>query len=275
MGLLADMAVSSARRSREAQARTSESALRAHCATLPDVRRPVLSAAGFDVIAELKLRSPSLGDLSAQTLDPVTRLAGYARGGAAICSVLTEPSRFDGRLEHLRVAAATLAPHGVPAMRKDFLVDPYQVLEARAHGAGGVLLIVRMVKRTRLVAMLDEAAAQGLFVLLEAFDADDLGVASDLARERRGRDEQVLMGLNCRDLETLEIDFDRFERLRDCLPPEWPAVAESGVTDGSDAARVAALGYRLALVGTSLMRGADPAEGVRALLRAGREVAAR
>ena len=275
MGLLADMAVSSAQRSREAQARTSESVLRAHCATLPPVSRPTLSADGFDVIAELKLRSPSLGDLSAQTLDPVARLAGYARGGAAICSVLTEPSRFDGRLEHLRVAAEALAPHGVPAMRKDFLVDPYQVLEARAHGAGGVLLIVRMVERPRLVAMLDEAAAQGLFVLLEAFDADDLRVASELARERRDRDEQVLIGLNCRDLETLEIDFGRFERLRDRLPSEWPAVAESGVTDGPDAARVAALGYRLALVGTSLMRGADPAEGVRTLLDAGRGAVAR
>jgi indole-3-glycerol phosphate synthase len=275
MGLLADMAVSSARRSCDAQARTSESALRVHCATLPPVSRPTLSADGFDVIAELKLRSPSLGDLSAQTLDPVARLTGYAQGGAAICSVLTEPSRFDGRLEHLRVAAEALAPYGVPAMRKDFLVDPYQVLEARAHGAGGVLLIVRMVERPRLVAMLDEAAVQGLFVLLEAFDADDLGIASDLARERRGRDEQVLIGLNCRDLETLEIDFGRFERLRDRLPSEWPAVAESGVTDGSDAARVAALGYRLALVGTSLMRSADPVEGVRTLLQAGRGAAAR
>ncbi|HEX5649858.1 MAG TPA: indole-3-glycerol phosphate synthase TrpC [Steroidobacteraceae bacterium] len=275
MGLLADMAVSSAQRSRDAQARTSESVLRAHCATLRPVPRPMLLADGFDVIAELKLRSPSLGDLSAQTLDPVARLAGYARGGAVICSVLTEPSRFDGRLDHLRVAAEALAPHGVPAMRKDFLVDPYQVLEARAHGAGGVLLIVRLVERPRLVAMLDEAAAQGLFVLLEAFDADDLGIASDLARERRGRHEQVLIGLNCRDLETLEIDFGRFQRLRDRLPSEWPAVAESGVTDGADAACVAALGYRLALVGTSLMRNADPAEAVRSLLQAGRGAAAR
>jgi indole-3-glycerol phosphate synthase len=270
MGLLSDMAASSARRSREAQSRVAEAALRAQCAGLPPPPALRLAANGFDLIAELKLRSPSLGDLSAHTIDPLARLEGYARGGAAVCSVLTEPTRFDGELAHLDSAAQVLRPHGVPAMRKDFLVDPYQVLEARAHGAGGVLLIVRMVERERLVAMLDEAAAQGLFVLLEAFDAEDLRIAGELARERAGRGEQVLMGLNCRDLETLEIDFARFERLRDRLPPTWPAVAESGVITPDDAARVAALGYRLALVGTSLMREADPAAAVRTLLEAGR-----
>jgi indole-3-glycerol phosphate synthase len=158
-------------------------------------------------------------------------------------------------------------------MRKDFLVDPYQVLEARANGAGGVLLIVRMVERDRLVAMLDAAAGQGLFVLLEAFDAHDLGIAAGLAVERRGRDEQVLMGLNCRDLQTLQIDFARFEQLRDRLPTEWPAVAESGVITPGDAAHVARLGYRLALVGTTLMQRDDPAQAVRELLVAGRGAA--
>ena len=271
MGLLSDMATSSARRSSEAQARVGESALRERCASLPPPPPLRLADDGFDLIAELKLRSPSSGDLSTQTFDPVARLASYAAGGAASCSILTEPSRFDGHLDHLHTAAEVLRPSGVPAMRKDFLVDPYQVLEARAHGAGGVLLIVRMVERARLVAMLDEAAAQGLFVLLEAFDADDLRVAGELACERAGRDEQVLMGLNCRDLETLEIDFGRFERLREQLPSAWPAVAESGVVVADDAARVAALGYRLALVGTSLMREADPAGAVQTLLQAGRE----
>jgi len=222
------------------------------------------------VIAELKLRSPSLGDLSAATLDPVRRLEAYAEGGSAACSILTEPTRFDGDLGHLRLAAETLQPFRVPAMRKDFLVDPYQVTEARACGASGVLLIVRMVPRERLVAMLDRAAELGLFVLLEAFDADDLAVAASLARERAAREEQVLLGLNCRDLETLEIDPRRFVDLRGRLPPEWPAVAESGVLTPGDAAQVARLGYRLALVGTSLMRRPDPARAVRELLEAGR-----
>jgi indole-3-glycerol phosphate synthase len=230
-----------------------------------------LAARGFDVIAELKLRSPALGDLSARTLDPVARLRAYAQGGAAACSILTEPLRFDGDLAHLRVAADTLAAHGVPAMRKDFLVDPYQVLEARVHGASGVLLIVRMLERERLVEMLDTAASVGLFVLLEAFDAADLAVARAVAAERAGRDEQVLMGLNCRDLQTLQIDFERFAGLRDQLPVHWPSVAESGVATPADAARVATLGYRLALVGTSLMQRTDPEQALRELLRAGRE----
>jgi indole-3-glycerol phosphate synthase len=273
MGLLSDMAAGSEQRLLAARAAVSETALREQCALLPRPARLALSATGFDLIAELKLRSPALGDLSARTMDPVARLRAYAKAGAAICSILTEPSRFDGDLAHLQQAATTLAPYGVPAMRKDFLVDPYQVLEARANGAGGVLLIVRMVERERLAAMLDAAAEQGLFVLLEAFDADDLAIASDLAANRRGRDEQVLMGLNCRDLQTLQIDFARFERLRDRLPSEWPAVAESGIVTPGDAAIVAGLGYRLALVGTTLMQRADPEEAVRELLAAGRGAA--
>ncbi len=270
MGLLSSMLDSSLRRVAEARERVPEAALRAAVLGTPSPPRLVLDHHGFNVIAEMKLRSPSLGDLSASTVDPVRRLEGYAEGGAAVCSILTEPTRFDGDLEHLRLAAETLQPYGVPAMRKDFLVDPYQVLEARAYGASGVLLIVRMVPRERLVALLDCAAEQGLFVLLEAFDADDLDIAEELARERQGRDEQVLMGLNCRDLETLAIDFERFYQLRSRMPLDWPCVAESGVQAPQDAARVAQLGYRLALVGTSLMRRADPARAVAQLLEAGR-----
>ena len=270
MGLLSDMTTSSTQRLQAARTALSEAALRERCAGLPPAPRLRLSDESFDLIAELKLRSPALGDLSARTLDPVARLRAYAEAGAAICSILTEPSRFDGELAHLERAAATLAPYGVPAMRKDFLVDPYQVLEARAAGAGGVLLIVRMVARESLVAMLDTAAEQGLFVLLEAFDVADAQVATELARERRGRDEQVLMGINSRDLQTLAIDFDRFAQLRDALPPEWPAVAESGVITPDDAAAVARLGYRLALVGTTLMQRDDPAQAVHELLAAGR-----
>ena len=271
MGLLSDMLHTSLRRVAEARERVPEAALRAAVLGTPQPPPLRLDRDGFDIIAELKLRSPSLGDLSTATVDPVRRLEAYAEGGAAICSILTEPTRFDGDLEHLRLAAETLQPYGIPAMRKDFLADPYQVLEARAHGASGVLLIVRMVPRARLIEMLDCAAEHGLFVLLEAFDADDLEVAADIARERASRDEQVLMGLNCRDLETLEIDFERFARLRDRMPVDWPCVAESGVQVPGDAARVAALGYRLALVGTGLMRRADPARALRELLEAGRK----
>ena len=271
MGLLADMVVSSRERVLEAQERVPEAALRAAILASPAPPKLRLAPRGFDLIAELKLRSPSLGDLSAATVDTVKRLEAYAEGGAAVCSILTEPTRFDGDLEHLRRAVDTLSPYAVPAMRKDFLVAPYQVLEARANGASGVLLIVRMLKRERLVEMLDCAAEQGLFVLLEAFDAEDLAVARDLEKERGGRAEQVLMGLNCRDLETLQIEFERFVALRALMPETWPCVAESGVTTPADAARVAALGYRMALVGTSLMKRNDPKHAVHELLVAGRK----
>jgi len=271
MGLLSEMHAASHERLAAARERVPEAALRVALTATPPPLPLRLSPEGFDVIAELKLRSPSLGDLSAATLDPVQRLEAYAAGGAAACSILTEPTRFDGDLEHLRLAADTLRPLGVPAMRKDFLVDPYQVIEARVHGASGVLLIVRMVPRALLLEMLDVAAAVGMFVLLEAFDAEDLEVAASLAAERAGRDEQVLMGLNCRDLETLDIDFTRFDTLRAGLPPQWPAVAESGVQTTGDAALVASLGYRLALVGTSLMRRPDPELALRELVRVGRE----
>ena len=274
MGLLSDMAVSSGQRVEAARARMPMATLEASVASLAPPPALRLAPRGFDLIAELKLRSPSLGDLSAATADPVRRLEGYARGGAAVCSILTEPTRFDGALEHLRRAADTLRSYGVPAMRKDFLVDPYQVVEARAHDASGVLLIVRMLDPALLASMLDCAADHGLFVLLEAFDADDLAVARRLAAARAGRREQVLMGLNCRDLETLQIDFARFAALRTDLPEGWPGVAESGVIEPGDAAQVASLGYRLALVGTSLMREADAAAAVQSLLAAGRQALA-
>jgi len=270
VGLLDEMKTSSAARVAAARALEPEHALRARALASPAPLPLHLSAHGFDLIAELKLRSPALGELAAQTRDPHERLREYARGGAAAVSVLTEPARFDGRLEHLAEAAALLRPLGVPAMRKDFLVDPYQIYEARANGASGVLLIVRMLPLASLAAMLDVAASLGLFVLLEAFDAGDLGLAATLADQRGGRGGQVLMGLNCRDLQTLQIDFARFTGLRGKMPAAWPPVAESGVQSPADAASVAALGYRLALVGTSLMRRVDPRAAVAELLAAGR-----
>jgi indole-3-glycerol phosphate synthase len=269
MGLLADMQRASHERVAAAKARTTEAELRARIADSPPPPPLVLANGGFDVIAELKLRSPSQGALAHQASDPVARLAAYAKGGAAAVSVLTEPTRFDGSLEHLRLAAETLAPQRVAVMRKDFLVDPYQLFEARERGASGALLILQMVERARLIEMLDCAAELGLFVLLEAFDAGDLEMAAEIAAERRGRSEQVLMGLNCRNLETLAIDPRRFGVLRDKLPAGWPSVAESGVESPRDAAAVAALGYRLALVGTSLMKHKDAARATAQLIEAG------
>lgn len=216
-----------------------------------------LSPAGFDVIAELKLRSPAAGQLGEHTDDWRARVAAYARGGAAAVSVLTEPSRFDGTLEHLREVSRVLAPLGVPAMRKDFLVDPYQVVEARAAGAGGVLVIVRMLSRAQITDLLDQAAALGLFVLLEAFDAADLESAREVLG-RRSAEERILVGINSRDLQSLKVVQRRFTELAPLLPRQLPCVAESGVSSAADARTMRALGYRLALIGTALMGRDDP-----------------
>jgi indole-3-glycerol phosphate synthase len=275
-GFLDDMARSSAARVAEAIRHESADALQRRAWQVPPSAPLRLSALGFDVIAELKLRSPAAGRLSGESQDWLGRVAAYARAGAAAVSVLTEPSRFDGSLEHLRQAAATLAPLGVPAMRKDFLVDPYQVLEARAAGAGGVLVILRMLTRPRIEGLLDVAAEHGMFVLLEAFDDVDLGMARELMTARASRSgsgqELILMGINCRDLQTLQIVQERFAALAPLLPAGWPAVAESGVTSGLDARRMQQLGYRAALIGTALMTREDPTQLLREIFDATRTV---
>jgi indole-3-glycerol phosphate synthase len=268
-GFLDDMARSSALRVTQALAQESFSQLERRAKATAAAAPLRLSRAGFDVIAELKLRSPAAGKLGEQQDDWLARVAAYARGGAAAVSVLTEPSRFDGSLLHLQHAALTLAPLNVPAMRKDFLVDPYQVLEARAAGAGGVLVIVRMLPRSRILELLDAAAEHHMFVLLEAFDARDLDKARELLSLRTG---EILLGINCRDLQTLKVLPERFEALAPLLPGRWPAVAESGVASAADAKRMHALGYRLALIGTALMSRDNPAQLVREILATTRTV---
>jgi indole-3-glycerol phosphate synthase len=271
-GFLDDMARSSAARVAQAISRESAVALARRARAAAPSAPLRLAADGFDVIAELKLRSPAAGRLGEQSQDWLGRVAAYARGGAAAVSVLTEPSRFDGSLDHLREAAAVLAPLGVPAMRKDFLVHPYQVLEARAAGAGGVLVILRMLPRARIVELLDAAAEYGMFVLLEAFDAADLSAAGDLMSLRAGTSEQLLIGINSRDLQTLKVVPERFAQLAPRLPQGWPAVAESGVASAADARQMRRLGYGLALIGTALMASEDPAQLLREIFAAARTV---
>jgi len=271
-GFLDGMAQSSAQRVAAAAARESLAALRERAARLPPPPPLRLSPAGFDVIAEIKLRSPAAGQLGSTTDDWLGRARDYARAGAAAVSVLTEPSRFDGSLEHLELAAAALRPLGVPVMRKDFLVDSYQLAEARAAGAGGALLIVRMLSARRLAQLLDAAAELELFVLLEAFDGADLETAAALLKGRAPHAAPVLIGINCRDLQTLQVVQQRFDTLAPMLPAGWPGVAESGVASADDARRMQRLGYRLALIGTALMTCADPAVLLGEILTATRTV---
>jgi indole-3-glycerol phosphate synthase len=234
-------------------------------------RPPRLVLDRFDVIAELKLRSPAAGGLAEKDFDQSGQLAAYARGGACAVSVLTEPAEFKGELAHLADAATQLKPAKIPAMRKDFVTDPYQVVEARAAGAGGILIIVTMLDDATVRALVDSARECGLFVLLEAFDRADLERLAPYDRAPRADDPApVLAGVNCRDLRDLDVRFARFAELAPYLPTHLPTVAESGIATTEHVAIVARLGYRLALVGSSLMRAADPAAALAALIAAGR-----
>jgi indole-3-glycerol phosphate synthase len=256
-------------RLQEARRRVSEQQLLARIAELPAVPGLVFHARGFDVIAELKLVSPAAGRLKEQAENVSTRVSAYARGGAAAVSVLTEPSRFGGSLDHLQEAAEALLESGVPVMRKDFLVSPYQVLEARAAGAGGVLVILAMLDDASCLAIVDTALEQGMFVLLEAFDQAELARAGQLLASLPQTD-QLLVGLNCRDLRSLQVDPQRFVSAVTFFPGGCQRVAESGIDSPAMAGWARGLGYDMALVGTALMRSDDPEQTLAAILAAGR-----
>jgi indole-3-glycerol phosphate synthase len=270
-----DFLAAMAQASRERVARASELCarreLQARASASPAPPRLLLSNDGFDLIAEVKLRSPAAGPLKASGEDIGARVSAYADAGAAVISVLTEPSRFDGELAHVTQAVCALGGR-IPVMRKDFLVDAYQVYEARLAGAGGILIILRMLARAQIEGLLEAAAQLGLFVLLEAFDAVDLKLAAELVREY-GERAALLVGVNCRDLVTLKVVPGRLEALAPLLPRKVPRVAESGVASGADAARVAAEGYDLALVGSALMQSDDPLKLAGSMLAAGRAAA--
>lgn len=236
-----------------------------------DFDKPLLplSLQRFDVIAEIKDRSPAEGNLATQDRKRSDQAKRYESGGAAAISVLTEPTQFKGALSHLEEVVAAVSH--TPVMRKDFLVEPVQVLEARAAGASGVLLIVAMLSDAKLRAMLDTAHEHDMFVLLESFGSADLARtvnlldAIDLDRAAQG---QLLFGVNTRNLRTLHVDPDRLQRLATELP-QGPCVAESGLYSADDAARVASWGYSVALVGTALMKCPDPAVLIKAMRDAG------
>lgn len=219
----------------------------------------------FDLIAEVKPRSPSEGVFPERP--PGTAAEGYERGGAAMISVLTEPSEFGGSLDQLQTVSERVS---VPVMAKDFIVDPYQVYQARRSGADGALVIARILDDDAAAGILDAAAELGMFALLEAFDSVDLARLHALAAGR----PNVLIGVNCRDLETLDIAPERHEELAGLLPSGPVAVAESAISGPDDVERVASLGYGAALVGSALMRSGDATGLVLSMVDAGRRTAA-
>jgi indole-3-glycerol phosphate synthase len=214
-----------------------------------------LNRPGIGVIAEFKRRSPSAGILR-EGADLTRMASAYERGGADALSVLTEGPNFDGSLEDLRTARAAC---GLPVLRKDFILDPYQLYEARAAGADAVLLIVAALIPSELRALRGLARELGLDVLVEAHDAAELRVALD-----GGAD---LIGINNRDLRDFSVDVERTFALLGEIPAGVTVVSESGVGDAVQLARLQAAGVAAVLVGESLMRAPEPAEALRALRR--------
>lgn len=217
--------------------------------------RDALGATGrVNVIAECKRRSPSRGVLRA-AYDPVAIATGYAAAGAAALSILTEPMFFDGALDHLaRVRQAV----DVPLLRKDFIVERYQLLEAAASGADAVLLIVAALTNEELPALLREAKAMGLAALVEVHTEEELDRALAAGAD--------LVGVNNRNLRTLEVDVTLSERLATRLPTPVTAVSESGLTSAADLGRLSALGYRAFLIGERFMTAPDPGAALASLL---------
>jgi indole-3-glycerol phosphate synthase len=211
---------------------------------------------GFNVIAECKRRSPSRGILRAD-YDPPGIARSYVEGGAAAISVLTEPTFFDGDLAHLEAVRRVVE---VPVLRKDFVVDEYQLVEARAAGADAVLLIVAALAPAALRALAGRAASLGLDVLVEVHDAGELAIAIDAGA--------AIIGVNNRNLRTLEVDVRASETLVGRMPAGTIAVSESGLKTPEDLARLRRLGYDAFLVGERFMAETDPGAALR-LLREG------
>ena len=203
-----------------------------------------------NVIAECKRRSPSKGVLSA-AYDPAGLASAYARGGAAAISVLTEPTFFDGSLDHLSAVRRAV---DLPLLRKDFIVDEYQLHEARAHGADAILLIVAALDQHELVALHARASALGLAVLVEAHEEDEVRRAVDAGAR--------IVGVNNRNLRTLAVDLDASHRLARLIPPGVVAVSESGLQSRADLDRLRTDGYQAFLIGERFMSDADPGRAI-------------
>ena len=207
-----------------------------------------------NVIAEYKRRSPSRGSIR-EDLEPADVARGYEKAGAAALSVLTDEPFFGGRIEHLMAARAATS---LPALRKDFVVDPWQVWEARAAGADAVLLIVAALDDDELRGLLALAGRAGLDALVEVHDRGELDRA--LAAGAK------IVGVNNRNLKTLEVSLETALSLAEAIPDGVVAVAESGIGTGDDIRRLREAGFAALLIGERLMGAPDPAEALRALL---------
>ncbi len=217
----------------------------------------VLRGDGVAVIAEVKRSSPSKGALAA-IADPAALAADYEAGGAAVISVLTEGRRFGGSLDDL---AAVRAAVDIPVLRKDFIVSSYQLWEARAWGADLALLIVAALEQSALVSLVERAESLGLTPIVEVHDSEEVARAVDAGAR--------VIGVNARNLKTLEVDRSTFARVRPSIPSGIVAIAESGVRGPHDVIDYARAGADAVLVGETLVTGEDPKVAVADLVAAG------
>ncbi|MBK9119965.1 MAG: indole-3-glycerol phosphate synthase TrpC [Phycisphaerales bacterium] len=219
---------------------------------------------GPNIIAEIKRSSPSAGVLQPD-FDPVATARAYEAAGAAALSVLTDERYFGGHLDHIALVKEAC---GLPVLRKDFLVEPYQVHESRAAGADAVLVIADALEESDALELVTLARSLDLWVLLEVHSRERLLAALRIlqAQERGG----VLLGINNRDLSAQHIDLATTEELARLVPPGLPIVSESGIRTRQDVERMHAAGARVLLIGEALMRSGDPGRALRELLGAGR-----
>lgn len=258
MGVLDELNAGARADMEERRALVGQDELARRIASLPPTRDPLpaFRAPGIALIAEVKRSSPSKGHL-AEIADPAALAEAYARGGADAISVLTERHRFGGSLQDLEAVRARV---DVPVLRKDFIVDAYQLYEARAAGADLALLIVASLDDAELASLYATALELGLTPLVETHTADEVRRAADLGA--------VLIGINNRNLKTLEVDIATFGRLAPLVPQDAVLVAESGVASPDDVRTFAEAGADVVLVGEALVTGGDPVAGVRAMKEA-------
>lgn len=217
----------------------------------------IFRQAGVQIIAEVKRRSPSAGVL-AEIADPAALAGSYADGGAAVISVITEERQFGGSLDDLDAVRRAV---DVPVLRKDFVITPYQVWEARAHGADLVLLLVAALEQTALVSLVERTESLGMTPLVEVHDREELDRAVDAGAH--------VIGVNARDLRTFDVDRTLFGTLAPFIPSSIVKVAESGVRGVADLRAYADAGADAVLVGEGVVTGRDPRQAVAELVAAG------
>jgi indole-3-glycerol phosphate synthase len=241
------------------QAQTSLDVVKAAAQAAPAALNAyaALRAPGVAVIAEVKRRSPSAGDL-AEIASAADLAAEYEQGGARVISVLTEQRRFGGSLSDLDSVRASVS---IPVLRKDFVVSSYQVHEARAHGADIVLLIVAALEQNALIGLRERIESLGMTALIEVHDEDEASRALDAGAR--------VIGVNARSLKTLTVDRTIFERIAPGLPSDVVKVAESGVRDAHDLINYASAGADAVLVGEGLVTSGNPRQAVADLVTAG------